>query len=126
MKKKVENLGLIVSETTKGNVKEIKIKRDNPGSYLGLTRLSDVFPLIPHGIVQKDETGMGATTLEIESPRNSIIVEPIKVTASSKAYHHSLKSGSEVLYVGSETKFHPKKVTKKKIQEYINNYCCPR
>ena len=69
-----------------------------------LTRLTDVLPELPSGIVFKDETGMGATTLELKSKRNSIIVEPIKITASSKAFEHKF------LYVGSPTKYHPDKV----------------
>lgn len=44
------------------------------------TRLGHVLKSLPHGLVYKEETGMGATQLELETPRNSIIVEPIKIT----------------------------------------------
>jgi hypothetical protein len=65
--------------------------------------LSEVLDELPYGIFNKTETGLGATTLELKSERNSIIVEPLKVTASSKAYKHN------ACYIGSATKFHPDK-----------------
>jgi len=61
-------------------------------------KLSDVFGKIPHGHVIKSETGMGATTLELRAERNSIIVQPLKITASAKAVKHP-----ESIYVGSAT-----------------------
>jgi hypothetical protein len=117
---KIRDEKLIKSNNTNetGGVLEI-IRNKTPKSQS--TKLSQVLEFIPAGIVQKDETGMGATTLELQSLRNSIIVEPIKITASSKAHSHTLKSGELVLYVGSETKFHNKKVTKKQIKEYVND-----
>ena len=81
----------------------ILIKKYNPDSFNGITRLGDVLTALPHGLVYKEETGMGATTLEFQTPRNSIIVEPIKITASSKAFKHG------ALYIGSPTKYHPVK-----------------
>ena len=55
------------------------------------TKLSDVFNLMPYGHVIKEETGMGATYLELNTERNSIIVEPIKITASTlKSYIYLL------------------------------------
>lgn len=65
--------------------------------------LSDVIKELPHGIFNKSEPGLGATTLELKCERHSIIVEPLKVTASSKAKKHN------ACYVGSATKFHPDK-----------------
>ena len=41
-------------------------------------KLSEVLKHVPNGIVIKDETGMGATTLEITARRPSIIVEPLR------------------------------------------------
>jgi hypothetical protein len=78
------------------------------------TKLGDFFNYLPSGIVIKSETGMGATTLEIKSPRNSIIVEPLKVTAFTKHQEHG------GLYVG--TKPGPtggKAPTKEEIQDYL-------
>jgi hypothetical protein len=71
--------------------------------------------------VHKEETGMGATSMELKAQRNSIIVEPIKVTASSKAYEASTSPQDRVLYVGSPTVNHPKRITKKVIQAYLND-----
>ena len=64
--------------------------------------LSDVLYTLPCGIVCKDETGMGATHLELTAPRPSIIVEPLKITASSKAQKHG------AVYYGSKTAQEPK------------------
>lgn len=85
------------------------------GTYLG-----DVFRLLPHGIINKTETGIGATTLELYALRNSIIVEPLKITASSKAFRQTDK-GKKCLYVGSETTYHPLRSRKKDILAYIKD-----
>ncbi|SHO63036.1 hypothetical protein [Algoriphagus zhangzhouensis] len=44
----------------------------------------DVFDRLPNGIIHKSNTGMGATTCECVSLRNSIIVEPLRATAYLK------------------------------------------
>jgi len=80
--------------------------------------LSDVIKELPAGIFNKTETGIGATTLELMCNRHSIIVEPLKVTASSKAHKHN------ACYVGSPTKIHPEKnksVNFTKIKNYMND-----
>ena len=77
--------------------------------------LSDTISELPHGVINKTETGIGATTLELESKRNSIIVEPLKVTASAKAEKHN------ALYVGSPIGSFKKKIEKKDIKQYIDN-----
>lgn len=84
------------------------------------TKLSEVFTKLPCGIVNKTETGIGATTLELEAIRNSIIVEPIRITASSKVHKYNTHKGKQFLYVGSKTKHH-KKITDKEIKEYLSN-----
>lgn len=83
---------------------------DLRGTYLG-----DVFKALPHGIINKTETGIGATTLELKAPRNSIIVQPLKVTASSKAMKH------RAFYVGSTTVFHKNRASKEDIQNYLSD-----
>jgi|LakMenEpi03Aug12_release.lakeMendotaPanAssembly.Ray.scaffolds.fasta_scaffold79926_3 hypothetical protein len=98
----IKNNSLVVSNETTPKETTLIIKRENKDSSSGITKLSDVLDYIPNGIIYKDETGMGATTLEITSKRDSIIVQPLKITASSKAKKH------HALYVGSETKYHPK------------------
>ncbi len=99
---------------------EVTIKRVNPYSSTNTTKLSDVLKFLPHGFVYKQETGMGATSLEITSHRNSIIVEPIKITASSKA------NSNNAFYVGSATRYHTGKTTNPKaFKEYIYNKSIP-
>ena len=84
----------------------------NDGVYL-----KEVFDCLPCGIINKSETGMGATTLELISDRNSIIVEPTKITASSKAFKYKDKA----LYVGTPTKLHPQQTKLKDIKAYIED-----
>jgi hypothetical protein len=95
---------------------------DNTTSYIvqNGTKLGEFLKFLPAGIVNKTETGIGATTLELRSKRNSIIVEPLKVTASSKAK----KTGA--FYVGSPTKHHSTKVTDQDIKDYVNSSTGPK
>ena len=69
---------------------------------------------MPHGIVDKKIPGIGATTLEINSKRNSIIVFPTKALAYGKHSKHP-----NTLYVGSEIKGEKEKVTNQQIEEYL-------
>ena len=79
--------------------------------------LGNVLDFLPYGIVDKTVTGIGATTLEILSKRNSIIVMPTRILAYNKSKY---KDG--LLYVGGEiAEFNQKKVTKKQIKNYISN-----
>ena len=67
--------------------------------------LQDVFITIPHGLIKKNRTGIGATTLEINSPRNSIIVVPTRALAYGKAISSKIEGESDkyrVLYVGGD------------------------
>lgn len=94
---------------------ELVLKRKLKAKGKKSTYLSEALNETPHGFLYKDETGMGATTLELMANRNSIIVEPIKITASSKAYNHP---GS--MYVGGYTRYHPRKsTTEQEIEDYI-------
>ena len=66
--------------------------------------LSKFFNKIPYGIINKNRTGVGATTLEINAKRNSIIVMPTKNLAFSKATDgaYVTKTGAyKCCYVGS-------------------------
>lgn len=47
-------------------------------------KLSDIFYTTPYGVVKKNVTGIGATTLELRCERNSIIVVPTKALAYEK------------------------------------------
>ena len=117
----IKNKQLVVSNKKVLKSAELVIKRRATLKAKKETKLSEVLNLLPPGLIQKDETGMGATTLELLAPRNSIIVEPIKITASSKAYNNTNNFGMPTLYVGSETKFHPKKLTSKEIESYLTD-----
>lgn len=104
----IKDKTLIVRRTKK----KIIIKKQHPSGRD--TKLSDVLNAIPHGLINKDETGMGATYLELITERNSIIVEPIKITAYSKAKKHN------ALYVGSQMN-DDVIVTNKMIVDYCND-----
>lgn len=80
------------------------------------TYLSQVFTKMPCGIVEKNHTGIGATSLELNAKRNSIIVQPLKVTASLKA-----SKSSDYYYVGSPTTNHPKPFDSKELEKYLHN-----
>lgn len=113
---KVVNTEVSPGETT------IVIKKKTDGDQpKSKNHLSDVLENLPWGLIGKSDTGMGATSLELNTPRHSIIVEPIRVTASSKAYSTSKPPNHTVLYVGSPTGLHTKKITKATIQAYIKS-----
>lgn len=76
--------------------------------------LSNYLTKMPHELVDKKIPGIGATTLEINSKRNSIIVFPTKALAYSKHSKHP-----NTLYVGSEIKGEKEKVTNQQIEEYL-------
>lgn len=67
--------------------------------------LQDVFVTTPHGLIKKNRTGIGATTLELNSPRNSIVVVPTRALAYGKAASSKIEGESDkyrVLYVGGD------------------------
>ena len=98
----------IVSEKFEENTTTFILK-DN-------TYLSDTFDKTPNGIVIKNNTGIGATSLELKAKRNSIIVEPLKVTASLKA-----KKSSDYFYAGSKTEHFSSDFDENKLRAYLNN-----
>src|SRR5690554_5327298 len=65
---------------------------DSDNFYLG-----DYFDFFPYGIIDKKTTGIGATTLEMNAKRNSIIVTPTKILA----YLKKEKNSEEFFYLGS-------------------------
>lgn len=112
-KKKTPTTKSSFKKSKKNGSVEYVIERKVAGK---LVYLADIFQETPAGFFYKDETGMGATTLEFNAKRNSIIVEPIKITASSKAYKHN------ALYVGSPTKYHTQKAPSKlTIKKYASD-----
>lgn len=53
------------------------------------TKLSDVMSFLPPGVINKTETGIGATYLEAICKRNSIIVEPLRAIVTDKSKQHN-------------------------------------
>lgn len=66
-------------------------------------KLGEVFDRVPYGIINKTITGLGATTLELMTPkRNSIIVVPTKTLAYSKVLTaNKAKGDNYAIYIGS-------------------------
>lgn len=58
----------------------------------------------PYGLIKKNRTGVGATTLELSSPRNSIVVVPTRALAYEKAKKSKIVGTDryKVLYVGGD------------------------
>lgn len=84
-------------------------------------KLGKYFDRLPYGIINKNITGIGATTLEMNSPRNSIIVFPTKALAYSKYTSKIAKHGKESgFYIGSPIGTIKSDITHDNILEYIN------
>ena len=116
MDKLIKRKFLIINREKIDSSEVITIRKNTRWRKQEPIRLSDVFNYIPHGIVHKEETGMGATYLELKAKRNSIIVEPIKITAYSKAKHHI-----GTLYVGSGTQEQKERTKISYINRYVEN-----
>jgi len=78
--------------------------------------LSNYIRYIPHGIVDKKRPGIGATTVELNSKRNSIIVVPTKTLAYNKTKKHA-----QCQYVGSKIGIERGAVLKPELQNYLSN-----
>ena len=72
---------------------------------------------MPHGIVDKQVAGIGATTLEIESNRNSIIVVPTKMLAYSKW----MGTRNRTLYVGGKINEERPQTSNNDILDYLKD-----
>lgn len=114
----VENLNIIKHnlDGTYTQYPEINIPEELGGGTFGGYTLSTLIDKLPHGIVDKKIPGIGATTLEIESKRNSIIIMPTKVLAYNKSTIHK-----NTLYIGGEIINKIDKTTSENINDYINN-----
>lgn len=83
-------------------------------------RLSNFIQKLPHGIVDKKATGIGATTLELKSPRHSIIVVPTKKLAYSKyKWSETNLKLKKALYVGTSIGEFTDRVSKDEIINYM-------
>ncbi len=84
-------------------------------------KLGDFFSCLPYGLINKTITGIGATTLELNSDRNSIIVLPTKSLAYSKYKIKEERDGEHsCIYVGSPIGDILSDVTPVKIQQYLD------
>ncbi|MFC0263379.1 hypothetical protein [Fontibacter flavus] len=68
---------------------------------------------LPHGILNKRYTGIGATYCELNAPRNSIIVFPYRRLAKEKADKY------KGLFVGTD--FNNKSITPYEIKKFLRN-----
>lgn len=80
-------------------------------------KLSSYIDKMPHGIVDKQVAGIGATTLEIESNRNSIIVVPTKMLAYSKW----MGTRNRTLYVGGKINEERPQTSNNDILDYLKD-----
>ncbi|MBK9719191.1 MAG: hypothetical protein IPO85_17060 [Saprospiraceae bacterium] len=69
-----------------------------------------------HNLIDKRATGIGATTCELTSPRNSIIVVPTRALAYSKALSHS-----DSFYLGSPYGNIKSKINDEEIRIYLSS-----
>lgn len=79
------------------------------------TKLGDVFNYLPHGIIDKTETGIGGTSLELDSNRNSIVVLPFNNIAYSKSQLKSFTNTYDVLFFSSNSYYVTKNKTSNKL-----------
>ncbi|WP_300505912.1 DEAD/DEAH box helicase family protein [uncultured Duncaniella sp.] len=82
-------------------------------------KLSSVFHMLPWGLIKKNRTGVGATTLEMKSRRNSIIVVPTRALAYDKFIKshipNTVKHAS--YYVGSPINGHQPR----ELEDYLSD-----
>lgn len=85
-------------------------------------KLGQLLDRVPYGIIDKSITGIGATTLEINTElRNSIIVVPTKALAYNKCKStNNVRSEYYCMYVGSSIGDITKDITLDKIKKYID------
>ena len=86
-------------------------------------KMGEVFDRVPYGIINKTITGLGATTLEILTPkRNSIIVVPTKTLAYSKTKKANEEKGENyAMYIGSPIGDVKSNITIKKVKAYLDS-----
>lgn len=83
-------------------------------------KLGDYFSCMPYGIINKTIPGIGATTLEIQSDRNSIIVVPTKSLAYNKYKRTEAEKGeNSCMYIGSPFGSITAEISIEDIQKYL-------
>ena len=88
--------------------------------------LSENLDSLPSGFFPKERTGIGATTLEIKSRRNSIIVVPLRELAYQKVINYEKVNGEyKLCYCGGKYKEFNQGFTQNIIKAYLNNEAIP-
>lgn len=105
-----------IYQNIKKGVENVPLEAKITVDTLQLT-LSSYIQKMPHGIVDKQIAGIGATTLEINSKRNSIIVVPTKILAYNKYVKHKDKT----LYVGGKVNREHSATSDKEIISYLKD-----
>ena len=84
-------------------------------------KLGGIFTSLPYGIVKKSVPGIGATTLALNQPRDTIIVLPTKKLAYQKYLrgYNKERTSNRFLYVGSDI---PEEKCKSPTDEQIRSY----
>lgn len=84
-------------------------------------KLGGIFTSLPYGIVKKSVPGIGATTLALHQPRDTIIVLPTKKLAYQKYLrgYNKERTSNRFLYVGSDI---PEENFKSPTDEQIRSY----
>src|SRR6188508_1502422 len=99
MKGLLKNKDLLVNKPRgKSGIIEYILKNTFEGRD---TKLSDVFNFLPSGIIDKTETGIGGTSCELDSKRDSIIVQPYNHTAHSKSLSKSITNQHQIFFYSS-------------------------
>jgi len=133
MDKNIKNKKLIVGKPKKDKsgtlVYTIKNKTKSSGK-LAPVKLGHVFNYLPAGIIDKSETGIGGTSLELDCDRDSIVVQPSVTTAYSKALKLTVLNKYQVRFFGSTAnvdtnekktiKGRAKKISTKNLKAYLN------
>lgn len=109
------------------HTKEPRLKILNNGFKVFLNsdeKLGDIIDILPYGLIDKKITGIGATTLELKSQRNSIIVMPTKALAYDK--YNSLENKEDVLLcIGTGYLDLIEPISELKIRNYIKRKDIP-
>ena len=84
-------------------------------------KLGEILTSLPYGIVKKSVPGIGATTLALNQPRDTIIVLPTKKLAYQKYLrgYNKDRTSNRFLYVGSDI---PEENCKSPTDEQIRSY----
>ena len=84
-------------------------------------KLGGIFTSLPYGIVKKSVPGIGATTLALHQPRDTVIVLPTKKLAYQKYLrgYNMDRTSNRFLYVGSDI---PEEKCKSPTDEQIRSY----